>query len=112
MSDDLYPILTDQDVLLENINYMLNNVRESHRVTALVHDTLEELMRATSRFGPFNSAHEGYAVLLEEVDELWDHVKMKQSKRCPHDMRAEAIQTAAMAIRFGTDCCTEEGCRK
>lgn len=50
-----------------------------------------------------SSAHEGYAVLLEEVDELWDHVKTKQSKRDLAAMRKEAIQVAAMALRFAAD---------
>lgn len=50
---------------------------------------------------PFNSAHEGFAVLLEEVDELWDEVKSRE----PDDarMRREAIQIAAVAIRFVED---------
>jgi ribosomal protein S15P/S13E len=50
-----------------------------------------------------SSAHEGYAVLSEEVDELWDHVKTKQSKRDLQAMRKEAIQVAAMALRFAVD---------
>lgn len=50
-----------------------------------------------------SSAHEAYGVLLEEVDELWDHVKTKQSKRDLDAMRKEAIQVAAMAIRFVVD---------
>ncbi len=27
----------------------------------------------------FNSLHEGYAILLEEVDEVWDHVRAKKT---------------------------------
>ena len=59
----------------------------------------EELDRA-KLFPPFNSAHEGYAILAEEVDELWAHVKTNQTKRDLTAMRAEAIQVAAMAIKF------------
>ena len=59
----------------------------------------EELDRA-SKWPPFNSAHEGYAILAEEVDELWAHVKTNQTKRDLTAMRAEAIQVAAMAIKF------------
>ena len=45
----------------------------------------------------FNSTHEGFAVLKEEVDELWDEVK----SNAPKDrLREEAIQVAAMVIRF------------
>ena len=66
----------------------------------------DELLKASAKFGPFASAHEGFAVLLEEVDELWDAVKIKQSDPTRVDkMRAEAIQVAAMALRFLVDLC-------
>lgn len=63
-------------------------------------DAAQEASRAAGMRGPFNSAHEGFAVLKEEVDELWDHVKVNQKKRDLEEMRKEAIQVAAMAIRF------------
>lgn len=63
-------------------------------------DAREELYRATQRFGPMASAHEGWAVIQEEVDELWDEVKGGQDVR---RMREEAIQVAAMAMRFVID---------
>lgn len=59
----------------------------------------QELMRAIEKHPVFNSSHEGYGVLLEEVDELWDEVKANR----PAEAQAEAIQVAAMAIRFITD---------
>jgi len=62
-------------------------------------DILEEFERASAKFGKFNSAHEGYAVLLEEVDELWQEVK----HGTPERMREEAIQVAAMGLRFLVD---------
>ena len=61
-----------------------------------------EYEMATSKFGPFNSTHEGYAVIKEEVDELWDAIK---GNFHPSILEEEAIQVAAMAIRFLTDCC-------
>jgi len=65
---------------------------------------LAELKRAL-RWPPMNSAHEGYAVLAEEVDELWDHVKVKQGERNIPEMTYEAVQVAAMALRFIVDVC-------
>jgi NTP pyrophosphatase (non-canonical NTP hydrolase) len=59
----------------------------------------DELIRA-AKYGEFQSAHEGYAVLLEEVDELKEHVWTRQSLRDVGAMRQEAIQVAAMAIKF------------
>lgn len=64
----------------------------------------QEFRRASSIHPPFNSAHEGYAVLLEEVEELWDEVKKSPKNRDIPKMREEAIQVAAMALRFVHDC--------
>jgi hypothetical protein len=68
-------------------------------------EIIDEVNRAQEKFKPFNSAHEGYAVLLEEMDELWDIVKQKQSTRDLEAMRKEAIQVAAMALRFIDNVC-------
>jgi len=62
-----------------------------------------ELIRATEMNGPFNSAHEGYAVILEELDELFDEIKKKSKDRSAEKMFDEAIQVAAMGIRFAMD---------
>lgn len=63
-----------------------------------------EYDKAVEKFDPFHSAHEGYAVLKEEVDELWDEIKKGQNK---NRMREEALQVVAMAIRFIQDICDE-----
>lgn len=59
-----------------------------------------ELHKATEKYGPFASTHEGYAVIHEELDELWDEVKTNGSNQ---RLRKEATQVAAMAIRFMLD---------
>ena len=69
----------------------------------LLLDISTELDEATATNAPFHSAHEGYAVILEEVDELWDEIKKKPANRNTIEMRKEAIQVAAMAIRFIMD---------
>jgi len=60
-------------------------------------EVLAELTRARAKFPAFHSGHEGFAVIKEELDELWEDVKADRSAR------AEAIQVAAMAIRFVLD---------
>lgn len=71
-------------------------------------DADAEARSAAAKWPPFNSAHEGFAILLEEVDELKAHVWTKQKNRDIAAMRREAIQVAAMALRFATDVCNED----
>lgn len=65
----------------------------------------QELQRAVTLHPPFNSAHEGFGVLLDEVDELKEHVWKKAGERDVAEMRKEAIQVAAVAVRFALDIC-------
>ena len=69
----------------------------AEKVLALV---MEEVTRASQKYGSFNSSHEGYAILLEEVDEMWDDIKRNRNEHAGD----EAIQVAAMAVRFLVDC--------
>lgn len=57
-----------------------------------------EFEGANEMHGNFNSYHEGYAVILEELEELWDEIKKRNPSRS--DMRKEAIQVGAMALKF------------
>lgn len=80
-----------------------------------VEDVLDEIFRARVKLGhtPMNSAHEGWAVIYEEfMIELGAHVWAKQKDRDLKKMRTEAIQTAAMAVAFAVEVCTEERGRR
>lgn len=68
-------------------------------------EVVEELRRAIAKHKRFNSAHEGYAVILEELDELWDEVRAWQPGQDFSKMRKEALQVAAMGLRFLYDLC-------
>jgi hypothetical protein len=88
-------------------------------------DTLNEvgveLATARQTHAPMNGHHEGYAVILEELDELWEvckrntHSRSKSPEDAPEelryrkrlDMRKEALQVAAMAVRFIEDVCAK-----
>jgi hypothetical protein len=70
-----------------------------YAIDALAAEIKNEVRRAQAKFPAFHSGHEGYAVIREELDELWDAVKQND---IPHAKR-EAIQVAAMAMRFIVD---------
>jgi hypothetical protein len=63
----------------------------------------KELLEANSRHKPINSAHEGYAVILEELDEFWEEVRKKMDLRDKKKLLAELVQIAAMAQRTAED---------
>lgn len=75
-----------------------------------------ELAKARATHAPMNGHHEGYAVILEELDELWEVCKRNTHKQSVvgveqarfekrAEMRKEALQVAAMAVRFIEDVC-------
>jgi len=65
----------------------------------------DEFERANTLYPKFNSTHEGYAVILEELDELWELVKRNKGVKGNDNMRKECIQIAAMAVRFMDNLC-------
>lgn len=71
------------------------------KFTELVRD---ELSMARLNFPTgMRSAHEGFAIIKEEVDELWDEVKVNQKCRDPAKLLSELVQVAAMAQRMAED---------
>lgn len=81
-----------------------------------------EVERAQAAFPAMNSYHEGWAVMYEEVCELFEEIRKKQMSGnlivTPHvahlyqdsaKIRAEAVQVASMAVRLILDCCDAKG---
>lgn len=64
----------------------------------ILNQVKDEFISATQKNGAFNSAHEGWAVIKEEEDELWDEVKANNGYSL--DAGNEAIQVGAMAVRY------------
>jgi hypothetical protein len=69
-----------------------------------------EARRAMDIHPPINTAHEGYAVIKEELDEFWEEVKLNPNKLSAAGradridrMRKELTQTAAMCLRTMLD---------
>jgi len=69
-------------------------------------DIEREVNRAISLHRGMACQHEAYAVILEELEEFWEQVKVNPKKLSPEDarlrlgrLRSELIQTAAMCVR-------------
>ena len=70
-----------------------------------------EIQSAREKYGPFNSTHELYGVLKEELDEFWDEAKKKTvtfddaqkeysfAETKKKQMIYELMQIAAIALR-------------
>ena len=71
-------------------------------------DVRDEIAIARAKYRPMASAHEGWAVLREEMQEavderLWEEVKKKPTKRSVGAIYNELVQVAAMAQRLAED---------
>lgn len=88
MSGKIFPIELDKNDP--------GNAGKENRVPDMVNDVLNEITKATATYGTFNSMHEGYAVLKEEVEEAWIEIKANNQKKALAEMK----QVAAMALKF------------
>jgi len=71
--------------------------------TLVATEVRNELTKAVAAFPAMRSAHEGYAIILEEIEELWEAIRNNKSDEANDRQRKEAIQVAAMAMRFVID---------
>jgi len=67
------------------------------------HKSLERIEqrynKAVDNFGSdYNSFHEGYAILLEEVDELWEQIKKKD--QCLEGIQSELLDVATVVFKL------------
>lgn len=102
---------------------------DANKADAVSIEIADALTKARTKHPPMRSPHEGYAIILEELDELWDEIRawqpmpidfrdhdnMDVSKRTPAEhiaygenmrkMRKEALHVAAMALAFIVEVC-------
>jgi hypothetical protein len=62
-----------------------------------IRDEVSRVLRKQPR--PLSSPHKGYAFIRDRLDELWAQVRGDDRSRA----REQAIQVAAMAVRFIID---------
>lgn len=77
-----------------------------NKVANILSKISAEVARATAKHPSMCSAHHGYAVIKEELDELWDEIKADRGTF--DSARKEAIQIAATAVRYLLDVCGDE----
>jgi hypothetical protein len=65
-------------------------------ISTIIQEIVNELKSANQKFPPFNSSHEGLAILREEYLETEQAIFHETSQRA----REEAIQVAAMAVKL------------
>ena len=71
------------------------------RLSQALEEISEEVLRAKTMYPQhFVNQHEAYAVILEEVDELWTEIKKNQKNYDLKAQRNEATQAAAMLARL------------
>lgn len=72
---------------------------------------ITEYDNASHKFKSFASTHEGIAVIREEYLELEANVFQYNAPYSPsvkEEIKKEAVQLGAMALRFLIDCCKED----
>jgi hypothetical protein len=109
LKEHLQPNPLAADVLMPVADEPMSLVKQALELIA------DEYLRAADMHPPFHNAHEGYAVLLEEVRELEAEVFTKGEKRSPAvtpRIKEEAVHVGAMATRFLIDVCLRGEARK
>ena len=89
--------------MLKSINHPKPIADYEKLLISVLEKITAEVFRAKSIHpNNFYNTHEGYAVIKEEIDELWDEIKINPKKEnySLFKIRSEAIQSAAMLVRF------------
>lgn len=77
------------------------------RIDAGLAEVRAELYAAMTMHASMHSPHEGHSVIREELEELWEHVRADTGQT--HKARKEALQVAAMGLRYVLDLCPTLG---
>lgn len=73
---------------------------------SMARNIVDSYKKARAKHAPMRGPHEGYAILLEEVDELWDEVKAWRPDNFDNTaLKKEAMHVAAMSLAFLLEAC-------
>jgi len=63
----------------------------------------KELASARKKHGNQSNIHEAFAILLEEVDEFWEHVRAKSDRRDYKKVLEELVQIGSCVQKTAED---------
>ena len=93
--------LLEADTSFLQIEDYIPSVYSLEKAKKVSNDIVKEVYRAKNIFpSNFVNQHEAYAVILEEIDELWEEIKKNQKNYDLDAQRKEATQAAAMLVRL------------
>jgi hypothetical protein len=64
-----------------------------------------EFDRANTLYPNFHSNHEAYAVIKEELDEVWDEIRKSKDIKGNETIKKELIQVGAMVLKYLDNLC-------
>ena len=79
---------------------MSDEAKEDLVLGRLLPDVHAAYQDSVTQHGHYASTHEGYGVILEELDELWAEVKKKPNQLRWRAVYAEARDVAASAVKM------------
>lgn len=88
----------------------MGNQAKSATIRAIAMEIADEVERAERKHAPLNSPHEAWSVIFEELEELREHVREDTGRS--REARKEAIQTAAMGLRYVLNLCEADSYRQ
>jgi hypothetical protein len=71
-----------------------------NREQLILAEMMKEYESAKAEYSPFTSHHEGWAVIKEQLDEVWDEIKKKRGTKSQEKIMKEVLHVGAMSLRF------------
>lgn len=96
----------EMDLKLAKNNGSFTQVLDDFRVTNIgksIKTIIAEYNHTIIKHAPFHSSYEGWALIKQKVDELWEEIKKEENSDSKEAMMKEAAQIGAMAMRFIID---------
>lgn len=91
-----------EEQIQEMIDSRITNIGKAIRLI------IPEYNQIICKNPPLQNTYEGWAMLLQATEQLWDEVKKDKNLHANEQMRKQAILVGATTMRFIIDLCMEE----